>query len=68
MDLNGNRLFIAASLAGIRLLDTSNSSSIQEIGYAQTISSTAGIDYSNGRLYVADSSGGLRIFQVNSRY
>ncbi|MDD2247898.1 MAG: chitobiase/beta-hexosaminidase C-terminal domain-containing protein [Proteiniphilum sp.] len=68
LDLHGNRLFIAASLAGTRILDTSNSSSIQEIGYVQTNSSTAGIDYSNGRLYVADGSGGLRIFQVNSRY
>ncbi len=60
----GPHLFIADSLAGLRILNVMNPGNITESCYTSTNQTACDVTYANNFIYLADGMGGLRIFQL----
>jgi hypothetical protein len=64
--VNGNFAYIAATSTGLRIVDISNPSAPEEIGFYVTGNSTYGIAVDSHYAYLADGAGGLQIIDISN--
>ncbi len=64
--VSGDHAFVAAGKAGLRVLDLSSMSSIEEVAFLDTPGSARAVEISGEFAFVADYSAGVRVIDISS--